>query len=88
MSEKIVREHDKFMLRLPDGMREALKRDAIVNKRSMNAEIVARLEASYALSEDARDPRISTLSADVEKNLLKIEDRVAALLEALRDSKI
>jgi len=33
------------MLRLPDGMREAIKALAIKNNRSMNAEIVARLEA-------------------------------------------
>lgn len=39
---------DKFLLRLPDGMRERLKAEAEVNKRSMNAEIVARLEASFA----------------------------------------
>lgn len=39
------RESDKFMLRLPDGMRDDLKRLAEANKRSMNAEIVAALEA-------------------------------------------
>lgn len=43
MSEKPVREHDKVMLRLPDGVREMLKLQADHNKRSMNAEIVARL---------------------------------------------
>jgi hypothetical protein len=38
------RDSDKFMLRLPDGMRDRLKAQAEANKRSMNAEIVARLE--------------------------------------------
>lgn len=46
MSDKQVREHDKFMLRLPDGMREHLKSEAASNKRSLNAEIVDRLEAT------------------------------------------
>lgn len=41
---------DRFLLRMPDGMRDRLKAEAEANKRSMNAEIVARLEAS--LSED------------------------------------
>ena len=41
-----VREHDKFMLRLPDGMRDSLKALADENGRSMNAEIVARLDVS------------------------------------------
>ena len=35
------------MLRFPDGMRERLKNEAAANNRSMNAEIVARLEQSF-----------------------------------------
>lgn len=42
------RESDRFMLRLPDGMRDRLKDEAAKNNRSMNAEIIARLEASFA----------------------------------------
>lgn len=42
------RESDKFMLRLPDGMRDQLKREAEKNNRTMNAEVVARLETSLA----------------------------------------
>lgn len=37
---------DKFLLRMPDGMREWLKSEATKNGRSMNAEITSRLEAS------------------------------------------
>lgn len=37
------RESDRFMLRLPDGMRDRIKAAAEANNRSMNAEIVARL---------------------------------------------
>ena len=39
---------DKYLLRLPDGMREQIAEAARENKRSMNAEIVARLEASFS----------------------------------------
>ena len=39
---------DKFMLRLPDGMRDALKTAAEGNRRSMNAEIIARLQMTLA----------------------------------------
>jgi hypothetical protein len=46
-NEKPVRDQDKVMLRLPDGMRERLKEAAKSNTRSMNAEIVARLEESF-----------------------------------------
>lgn len=42
------RDSDKFMLRFPDGMREQIAHVAKLNNRSMNAEIVARLEASFS----------------------------------------
>lgn len=38
---------DKFMLRLPDGMRERIRVTADANNRSMNAEIVAALEIAF-----------------------------------------
>lgn len=38
---------DKFMLRLPDGMRDRVRAAAEANNRSMNAEIVATLEERY-----------------------------------------
>jgi hypothetical protein len=38
---------DKFMLRLPDGMRDRIKDAADLNGRSMNSEIVATLEEEY-----------------------------------------
>ncbi len=41
-SEKL----DQYMLRFPDGMRERLKTLAKDNNRTLNAEIIARLEAS------------------------------------------
>ncbi|WP_051520978.1 Arc family DNA-binding protein [Rubellimicrobium mesophilum] len=38
---------DQFIVRLPDGMRDRIRRAAEVNNRSMNAEIVATLEEKY-----------------------------------------
>lgn len=35
---------DKFMLRLPDGWRAALKAKAALNRRSLNQEILIALE--------------------------------------------
>lgn len=37
---------DKFVLRLPEGMREYIKVAAEANNRSMNAEIISRLSES------------------------------------------
>ena len=45
MANAVVgRGSDQVKLRLPDGMRDELKEAAKVNGRSMNAEIIARLE--------------------------------------------
>lgn len=38
---------DAFSVRMPDGMRERIKVAADLNARSMNAEIIATLEAKY-----------------------------------------
>lgn len=48
-SSTVGRESDKFMLRLPDGMREDIALLAKANNRSMNAEIVHRLQESFDL---------------------------------------
>lgn len=42
-------ELDKFLLRLPEGLRASLKTVADENNRSMNAEIVSRLEFSLRM---------------------------------------
>lgn len=44
MTEKQVRDYDKFMLRFPDGMRDAIAERAKANGRSMNSEIVQILQ--------------------------------------------
>ncbi|MDE9483267.1 Arc family DNA-binding protein [Xenorhabdus bovienii] len=44
MTKKLVAAQDKFMLRLPDGMREAIAKRADENGRSMNSEIVQMLQ--------------------------------------------
>ena len=44
MADKQVKNYDKFNLRFPDGMREAIAERAKRNGRSMNSEIVQILE--------------------------------------------
>ena len=38
---------DRYMLRMPDGMRERIRAAASSNGRSMNSEIIATLEEKY-----------------------------------------
>lgn len=44
---KVGRGSEQAMIRLPEGMRDELKKAAESNGRSMNAEIVTRLEESF-----------------------------------------
>jgi len=44
MADKPVKDYDKFMLRFPDGMRDAIADRAKENGRSMNSEIIQILE--------------------------------------------
>jgi len=71
---------DQFMIRMPDGMRDRIAESAAKNSRSMNAEIVARLEASY---EDAteKDEQIAWLQDYLEG---QTQER-AGLFEALNN---
>lgn len=41
-------QQDRFLVRMPDGMRDRIAEAAKKNNRSMNAEIVARLEESFS----------------------------------------
>lgn len=48
---------ERFIIRFPDGMRDRIAEEAKKNGRSMNAEIVARLEQSFSapISKNGKD---------------------------------
>lgn len=49
---------DKFVVRLPDGMRERIAEVARTHHRSMNSEIIARLEKSLVEGDDQATDRL------------------------------
>jgi predicted DNA-binding protein len=57
---------DQYMLRLPDGLRERLKRRAAVSGRSLNTEIVDAIERHLE-----RGDRLDEL----ERRIAKLEQR-------------
>jgi hypothetical protein len=83
---------DKFIVRLPDGMRDQISTAAKANKRTMTAEIVSRLERSF------QEERLSKIEGTAEAAFelatdLAVEaydDRIAKRLDDLetRISKI
>ena len=76
MVDRSPQSKDKFIVRLPDGMRDRLREAAEQNNRSMNAEIINRLErplngVEVQLPEELRDrveaaARINGRSVNVE----------------------
>jgi predicted DNA-binding protein len=65
------RDSEKFNLRLPDGMRERIADAAKENGRSMNSEIIARLEASF--DEGGLSERFSELEKRLDRLATKLE---------------
>lgn len=59
MTSATGRESDKFMLRFPEGMRDRLKEEAARNKRSLNAEIISRLETTFEMDDYQPDENVT-----------------------------
>lgn len=82
MASKHGRGSDQFPLRLPDGMRQRIKQAADENGRSMNAEIVMRLDESF---EDRMSMPLGLklqVKSAAEVNERPVRDEVVARLEA------
>jgi hypothetical protein len=76
---------DKFVLRLPDGMRDRIKAAAEANNRSMNAEIVAALEERYpAPTRSELDEMLDELQR--LSSMLKDPDTEPQIVQSLRIS--
>ncbi|MCZ7480926.1 Arc family DNA-binding protein [Rhizobium rhizogenes] len=67
MKQSTGRGSDQFNLRFPEGMRDRIAQEADKVGRSMNAEIVARLESSF--QKPAPRPVLSELVKSFSENL-------------------
>jgi len=65
----MAREDAQMKLRLPEVLKNWITKSAATNGRSMNAEIVSRLEAAMSIEEEYGDVReiIGELSRDLEQ---------------------
>lgn len=75
-AERAPQAADKYVLRMPDGMREKINELAKANGRSMNAEMVLMLQ-------QAMDARAQPPALDLDTHALaaEIADLVAARLQ-------
>ena len=79
------RDLDKFIVRFPDGMRDQIAEAAKANKRTMNQEVIARLEATFAMGivthESGFDAPSSPIGDTIEERLAALEGKIDKLLE-------
>lgn len=62
----------QFMVRFPEGMRERIAEAAKQNQRSMNAEIISRLEESFKNPfDELQDPKTAKQTAGFLKLVLE-----------------
>lgn len=71
------RHQDQYLVRMPGGMRDRIKAAAEASNRSMNAEIVARLEASF--SEPVSQSEMAILIHDLKETLERVHAAEAAI---------
>lgn len=72
---------DRFIVRFPDGMRDRLKQAAADNNRSMNAEIIARLESSF---------KEGMFKDEIENNpvIRELADEIIRRIEATQEKRL
>lgn len=70
------REQDKFVIRLPDGLRPEIAAIARLNHRSMNGEIIIRLQRS--LVQEQLQERQSELITQLLKRIDALESKEAS----------
>lgn len=77
---------DQFVVRFPDGMRDQIAALAKANNRSMNAEIVARLQRSLEADQEVEQRTSGSGAApeDVEQALAQIEQGARILKDVIR----
>ncbi len=73
------RQADKFIIRLPDGMRERIRERALVNRRTMNSEIVHYLDRALTADENESPAAASTApGSDHQPTLEKADEHLIA----------
>ncbi|MBO1007091.1 Arc family DNA-binding protein [Acidovorax sp. SD340] len=72
--DRTPQDADKYIVRFPEGMRERLKNLAKANNRTLNAEIIARLQASFTEPAQGVDRDVAIASSTAEA-MLKALDR-------------
>jgi hypothetical protein len=68
---------DQFVIRFPEGMRDRIAKLAAANGRSMNAELIDRLEKSMVDSDNLKNLEIEV--AELWTKIAELDDRTVEL---------
>jgi uncharacterized coiled-coil protein SlyX len=71
----MARNDPELRLRLPEGLKAEIEEHARKNQRSLNAEVVARLQESVAW-QDYDIPTMAEQLENLESRLSKVEERI------------
>ena len=72
---------DKFVLRMPDGLRERYKEQAKANGRSMNSEMIKALEKG--LEDDQRETELVTVITGLNTDTQLLRQTMSELTNEL-----
>lgn len=90
-AERNPQKEDKYIVRFPEGMRDRLKEAAKTNNRTLNAEIVTRLEASFSQQPPSINLRasgpVTAYGEDGSVQQISLEDLARALAAEIKQSK-
>lgn len=84
MSEK--KQQTAYPLRMPQSLREKLESSSVERKRSLNAEIVARLEQSFA--DEPERPAISQQESAIHTLAMLYEETLERIAEIKRPDRL
>lgn len=84
MTVSTGRDSDKFMLRFPEGMRERIAEVAKANGRSMNSEIVSRLEQSFQFESSGSLLAVQPSAEALDARLKQLSEAVAEVAELMK----
>lgn len=87
MNNTSSRNADKFVVRLPDGMRGRIGEAAQQNHRSMNSEIIQRLEQSLIKGVPAETGQEGEPLQDQLDKLLARASQISAQILAIRSNQ-
>lgn len=73
--QKATRESDRFVLRLPDGLRDRIAEEAKKNGRSMNTEILSCISAQLGCEPARLTSLAETLQASVDALIRRLDEK-------------